>query len=337
MKKKYISILIGTVVGVFLLLIWFYYVDIQSVSYYIRNLNPVYVLAGIFFYITAYFIRSLRWRLLLKRVQQVSVTRSFLILMAGNFTNYLIPIRAGEFMKCYFIKKLYGTRMSASLPSVFVDKLFDTMGIIFVLLLVPVLSVALPPALNFLVYFILFLLLLGLFILFAAIKKGERVVSILKKMLFFIPDRYEEKLDETISLFVEGLAVFKDHKNLILPVLGFSVSAIFLDSFFFYSIFLAFGTEVNYLYVLLGYTLIYLSYIVPHPPAQLGSNELIMILIFAAGFGMQADMAGAVMLFSHILTGIIIVSIGIFAYSFTGVKLMTIINKGDNIYERREE
>jgi uncharacterized protein (TIRG00374 family) len=253
--------------------------------------------------------------------------------MAGNFTNYIIPLRAGELMKCYFVKKLYGTRMTSTLPSVFIDKLFDTIGILFVLLLVPILSVSLPPLLTILIFIILLILLIGLFILFTAIYAGEKVVGILKKICFFVPVRYEDKLDETLSLFVDGLAVFKNQKHLIFPVIIFSIGAILFDSFFFFSLFQAFSTEVNYFYVLLGYTLIYLSYIIPHPPAQLGSNELIMTLIFAAGFGMQAELSGAIMLFSHILTGLIIVTIGIFAYSYAGVRLMTIMKKGDDFYE----
>ncbi len=333
MKKKVLTIVIGTVIGVVFLLIWLYFIDINTVSYYIRNLKLKFVIIALFFYLLAYYIRAQRWRLLLKQVKKLSAPETFLIMMAGNFTNYMIPLRAGELMKCFFIKKMHGVRMSRSLPSVFLDKLFDTLGILFIFLLVPVLAVTLPPALNILVFLILLILLFGWFILLSAIYAGDKVIILLKKLLFFIPRKYEEKLDETISLFVEGLAIFKDHKRLLIPVFILSISAIALDSFFFYSLFLAFGTEINYLYVLLGYTLIYLSYIIPHPPAQIGSNELIMLLIFAAGFGIKADAASAVMLFSHFLTGLAIVTIGIVAYSYAGVKLLTIINKGEIIYD----
>ena len=333
MKKKLLSIVIGTIIGILFILIWLHYVDIQSISAYLSDIRIEFVIIALLFYLSAYFIRSLRWRLLLLKIVRIPVMRNFLILMAGNFTNYLIPIRAGEFMKCYFIKKIYGKRISHTLPSVFVDKLFDMLGIIFVLVLVPVMSVTLPTMLFILIIVILIILITGCAILFMAAYAGDKVNSILKRLFFFIPAKYEIKLDEIITLFVEGLAVFKDHKQLIFPVIMLSFIAIFFDSFFFYSLFMAFGFGINYFYILLGYTLIYLSYILPHPPAQLGSNELIMILIFTTGFGMYGGAAGSIMLFSHLMTGLIIITVGIFAYFHTGVKLITIFNKGDNLYE----
>ncbi|MBW6516053.1 MAG: flippase-like domain-containing protein [Candidatus Cloacimonetes bacterium] len=333
MKKKILTIVIGTLIGIIFTAIWLQLVDLRTISQMIKDLKLQYVIISILFYLSAYFIRSLRWNLLLKRVQPLSKMRSYLIMMAGNFTNYLIPLRVGELMRCYFIKKMHGTRMTKTLPSVFVDKLFDSIGILFVLLLVPLLSVSLPATLNILLILISLLLIIGCIILISAIYAESKIVSLLKKLFFFIPTKYEVKLDETLSLFVEGLAVFKDHKQLLLPVILFSIIAIFFDSFFFFALFLAFGISINYFYILLGYTLIYLSYIIPHPPAQLGSNELLMFLIFAAGFGMQADKAGAIMLFSHILTGLIIVTIGLISYSYSGVQLLTIINKGEVLNE----
>ena len=333
MKRKVLTIVFGAIAGIVFILIWLHFVDLRTIVESLRNLQLIFILIALSFYLSAYFVRSLRWRLLLMRVQPLSRTRAFLFMMAGNFTNYLIPVRAGELMRCYFIKKLHGTRMSLTLPSVFVDKLFDSTGILIVLLLIPLLSVNLPPVLQVLLLTILIILLCGCLIIFLAICKGDRVIRFLKRFLFFIPARSETKLEETITLFVEGLAVFKAQKKLILPVVLLSVTAILLDSFFFYSLFLAFQVQINYFYVLLGYTLIYLSYIIPHPPAQLGSNELMMMLIFAAGFGLHSDTAGAIMLLSHILTGMVIVTMGLFAYSYSGVQLLTIINKGDDLNE----
>jgi uncharacterized protein (TIRG00374 family) len=333
MKSKILKLFIGILIGVILFLIWLHFVDISVISLYIRNIRIPFAIVALIFYLLAYFIRSLRWRLLLHRVQPLSPAKTFLIMMAGNFTNYLIPFKAGEFMKCFFIKKMYGARVSSTLPSVFIDKLFDTMGIIFVFLLVPLLAVTLPSILNYLILTIVIILLAGWSILFLAIHAGDKVVKMLKKIFFFIPAKFEARIEERIFIFVEGLAIFREEKKLFFPVFSLSILAIIMDSLFFYSLFFAFGATINYFYVLLGYSLIYLSYIIPHPPAQLGSNELIMILIFVAGLGVQTDIASAIMLFSHFLTGLVIVIIGMIAYGYAGVKFMTLINKGDNIYD----
>jgi len=50
--------------------------------------------------------------------------------------------------------------------------------------------------------------------------------------------------------------------------------------------------------VLFGYSLINLSYGLPQPPAQLGSNEWMMIVIFSLGFSLTKSAASAVMAFA---------------------------------------
>ena len=79
-----------------------------------------------------------------------------------------------------------------------------------------------------------------------------------------------------------------------------------------------------------GYTLIYLSYVLPHPPAQIGSNELIMVLIFSVGMGLNKEMVSAVMSFSHLITGILIVISGLISVSFAGFKLLDFLKNGDD-------
>jgi uncharacterized membrane protein YbhN (UPF0104 family) len=85
--------------------------------------------------------------------------------------------------------------------------------------------------------------------------------------------------------------------------------------------------------VLLGYTLIFLSYIIPHPPAQLGSNEWMMVLIFGVGFGMEVSGISKVMLFSHLLTGLLIVVFGLISYSYAGVRLLNVFKQGEELNE----
>ncbi len=270
---------------------------------------------------------------MLKTVVTIDVTKAYLTVMGGHFTNYLIPLRAGELMKCMFIKKMTGVRMSQSMPSVFLDKLYDTTGIVLVLLLLPFVKINLSVYLNYLLIIIIVLIIVALSLLIAVMLNKGMVVSLFNRLFSFLPKTWRVKLDEVFCYFVDGVALFRQHKKMIIPALLISLLVILSDSLFFLSMFWAFDKQVAYFYVLFGYTLIYLSFIVPHPPAQIGSNELLMVLIFSIGFGMNRDLVSAIMVFAHLLTGFIIVTLGLIAYSFAGVNILNIINRGDELNE----
>ena len=56
--------------------------------------------------------------------------------------------------------------------------------------------------------------------------------------------------------------------------------------------------SVPVLVVVYGYTLFNLSFILPSPPGQVGSNELIGLLIFSGVFRVSRTGVGAMFLFS---------------------------------------
>lgn len=333
MNRPALKIIISSCIGIIFLMIWLYIVDIEQVLSRIKNLNGLFVLSGILFYLTAYFLRAVRWRLLLKTVVSIDITKAYLTIMGGHFTNYLIPLRAGELMKCLFVKKMTGVRMSQSMPSVFLDKLYDTTGIVLVLLLLPFIKINLSVYLHYLLIIIIALVIILLALLIAVMLDKDRVIKVINGMFSFLPKTWRVKLDEVLRYFVDGVVLFREYKNMILPAVILSLLVILADSLFFLSMFWAFDKQAAFFYVLFGYTLIYLSFIVPHPPAQIGSNELLMVLIFSVGFGMNRDIVSAIMVFAHLLTGLIIVTMGMVSYSFAGVNLLNIINRGDEFDE----
>jgi len=54
-----------------------------------------------------------------------------------------------------------------------------------------------------------------------------------------------------------------------------------------------------------------------------------MVLIFSVGLGLSKEMVSAVMTFSHLITGIIVVAAGLISISYAGFKLMDFIKNGE--------
>ncbi|MCD4830124.1 MAG: flippase-like domain-containing protein [Candidatus Cloacimonetes bacterium] len=318
MKHKHLRILLSVLFGLICLAVWVHITDMNELLDYIRQVHIGLAALAAVAYIVSYILRSLRWTTIMSTVHRVSPLPMFAYYMAGNFFNYLVPIRAGELAKCYFVKQRYGVRVSRSLPTIFIDKLFDSAAIFLVLLLIPLLPINLNKPLWILIIFIVGVVLAGIGVLIAASLAREQTTRLLQKLLFFVPKKYSERLQDISSLFVEGIGLFRHHHALLPQIAGLTLLAVLSDSMMILFLFWSFGVSVNYFMVLFGYTLIYLSYILPHPPAQIGSNELLMVLIFSVGFGLDRNLVSAVMAFGHLITGVLIVSIGLSAVSWTG-------------------
>ena len=317
-RKK---IIIGIVIGIILIIVWMQFIDMNEVLIYLKKLNILYVLIASVLYMLSYFIRSIRWKQILKPVCRLTIKEVYFIWMAGFFLNYLIPIRAGEFAKSYFIKKTKGVPISKSLPSIFIDKVFDSFSIFIVLALIPLLHVNISEPLLILIFLLVAVFIIGVGILIISTVNKPLVVRILTKFLFFIPKKFKTKFFEIIEIFVEGVGLFKHHSNILPSVIGLTIIAVLIDSVYFFFMFRAFAQVIPFPIILFGYTLIYLSYILPTPPAQIGSNELIMVLIFSVGLGLNKEMVSAVMSFAHLLTGLLIAIIGLMSFSYIGINI----------------
>lgn len=327
MNKRFLSIIIGSVIGIILILLWLLTFDFSYFIKTLHNLRYSYIIIGGLFYITAYFIRSVRWNLLLRNQVVLTYKESWLISVAGNWLNYLIPIRAGEVVKAVMIKKLKGNSAVSIMPSIFVDKFFDTLGIFFILLLIPLVGIHLSKALQILILLliVMFIIIFGILILAATNK--TQITVILQKVFTWLPPQSRAKIDHLIELFIDGLNIFEHHKSIILFSVLLTAGGVLLDGLYFYSMFRAFNQATPFLLILFGYTLINLSYVLPQPPAQLGSNEWMMIIIFSLGFGLTQNIASAIMVFAHLFTACIISGLGILGFSYAGIKSYKQIKK----------
>jgi len=87
---------------------------------------------------------------------------------------------------------------------------------------------------------------------------------------------------------------------------------------------------------MLGYTLMNLTYILPTPPAQIGSNQFMWVLIFSFGLGADRNLTSAAVIVSHILTSLMIFVMGylsmlLLKLKFTDVLTLTRKKKTEKI------
>ena len=67
----------------------------------------------------------MRWQLLLEPVGKINLLQAIQAIYAGLFTNEVLPMRPGEFVRSYIASRRVGAGFVTILPSIILERLFD--------------------------------------------------------------------------------------------------------------------------------------------------------------------------------------------------------------------
>ncbi len=311
---------IGLVAAAILLFIFSKAISLGSVLQRLEHLNLGYAaLCGVVF-LSAYAVRALRWRYFLTP-HKVSVRDVILIYMVSIFVNWLLPVRGGEIVKAFLLRKQAGIPVSEGLPTVAVDKLMDLLPSLVLLIILPFMPFHLGSALWGLLLFVALVFLLSVIFLVVAVRKRSLALSLLYRGFALTPNGFRKRVEPFVESFVDALLRLAAKPRLLPIATAYTVVAISLDALFAWLAFLAIGTRVPFAVVLFGYTLYNLAYILPTPPGQIGSNEVIGLLVFTGIFGVSRVSVAAMFVFSHPWTALLMIVAGLASLSALGVSL----------------
>jgi uncharacterized protein (TIRG00374 family) len=320
-----LRVVLGLGVGVVLVLVFLQLIDVQTVAHRLEHLDPWLVaLCGVLF-LGAYAVRALRWRLFLAP-DKVPATRVISIYYIATFLNWLLPFQGGEIAKCLILKRTDGILVSRSLATVTMDKAMDLLPAVVILTVVPVAQLQVGGGLWVFLAFPLVILGVGGLVLGFAAWDRERTVAWLSRVLrAVLPGRAADRVEPFVVGFVDTLIDLLHRPRVFLAAATYTAVAVTLDALFCYVAFRAVGVTLSLPVVLYGYTFYNLAYIFPTPPAHLGSNELIGLLIFSGMFGVSRSGVGAMFLFSHPFTGVLMTGSALCCIRATGLDFRTLM------------
>lgn len=327
-KNKLSQIVILAALGLILLVAWFKIIDLETLKQYLHQIKIWWAITALAMYAIAYFVRSIRWRLLLGNVYKGSVFEVWNYYMGGMLVNYIIPIRLGEVSKSLLLKKNHDVPISKSLPTVFIDKLFDLLPIVFLIVLSPFL----PVPLNFTVKLIMAVLFIIFFIfgfiLFLSLKNSGKTARMLSKIQYVLPRKVRPRFANFSDKFVSNLAVIRNVS--IISLIALTIISVSIEALYFLFMFKAFGSTISYMTVFFGYTLVNLSYILPTPPLQAGSLEFVIYLVFVIAFAQGKDLITSMITFAHAITGLLIFVLGFVSLFLSGVSFKDLLSTKEN-------
>jgi glycosyltransferase 2 family protein len=334
MIKRNLNLIIGILLGIVFLVLWINLVDFDELLWYFGNYNLSSIPFLAIFYVLAYVLRSVRWQIILRPKYKMTYLYAYQVFMVGMLMNYLIPVRAGELVKSVILKNKNKVPVSISLPSIFIDKLTDLFPILLIIFLIPLLTISLDYVLMGIIIVLLLIYLLFLGFLFLTANHQERANAVLHRIVNLAPFNWQINLKNFLNRFVSGMAIMKGRTKDYYVIYLITLAAVCSEALYVYFVFRAFGSDLGYFEILFGYTLMNLTYILPTPPAQIGSNQFMWVLIFSLALGADKNLTGAAVIFSHLLTSIWIFLPGLISLLALKIRFneLAISNKNKKMY-----
>jgi uncharacterized membrane protein YbhN (UPF0104 family) len=202
------------------------------------------------------------------------------------------------------------------------DKAMDLLPAVGLLVVLPFVPLHLSRPLWLLLLSALVVVALAAAALALAAWRPQRAMALLTRMLgALLPRGARERIEPFILLFIDTLLALIRQPRLLLLAAGFTAVAVSLDALSCLLAFRAVGAAVALPVVLYGYTFFNLGFILPTPPGQVGSNELMGLLIFSGSLGINRSDVGAMFLFSHPWNAILLTISGLVCLSVMGLTL----------------
>jgi uncharacterized protein (TIRG00374 family) len=325
---------VGLCAGAILLVTFLQLVNVSAVFARLEHLSiPFALLCGVPF-IGAYVVRAMRWRCLL-RPDEISIPRAAAIYQVATFINWLLPIRGGELAKCLLLRRSNGIPVSRSLATVSMDKAMDLLPAVALLALLPFAGLHLGRALWLLLLLALLTVALAAAVLGLAAWRRDLVLSVLTRPLTkLLPSTVGQRVEPFIAQFVDTLLAVVRQPRLMFVATAYTAVAVVLDALFCLLAFTAVGVAVSLPIVLYGYTFFNLAFILPTPPGQVGSNELVGLLLFSGVLGVETSGVGAMFLFSHPWTAVLMTMSGLLCLSVMGLTVRSTLRLAMDAGER---
>ncbi len=316
---------VGVIFAVVLLYTFSRLVNVGAVWTRLRHLDLWLAAFCGFVFLSAYVIRALRWRLILhERGYPVKALRAIMIYQVALFVNWLLPVRGGELVKSLLLRQGDGTPISESLSTVAMDKSFDLLPAVVLIAVLPFMPFQLGRPLWSVLLFALAALICGVLFVALAAWRRPTALGILHAILARLPHAVQ-RIEPFVVRFLDTLLELIVRPRLLAKAALLTVVAVAFDAWFCQLAFAAVGTPVSFPLVLFGYTLFNLAFILPTPPGQIGSNEVLGLLIFSGVFGVNSTGVAAMFLFSHPWTAILMAVSGLICLSAMGLSVRSAI------------
>jgi uncharacterized protein (TIRG00374 family) len=257
----------------------------------LQTANYWWVLPGVAVYLIGLWVRTWRWQYTLRPIQRVPVSTLFPMVCIGYFGNNVFPLRAGELLRSYVLKRRTQIAISTSLATVVVERVTDGLVmLLFVFLALP--FAPMPPVFRNAVVAMtmLFLAATVLFMWMASQpERFERFYQICANRL--LRGRLRQAADNVYHRFMLGLRSLSHPSDVVMIFLT-SVLIWLLETVKYWFVMHAFEFTTSFLVLMLMNGLVNLATTLPAAPGYIGTFDTPGIKTLTA-FGVDPSLAAS--------------------------------------------
>ncbi|MEM9953777.1 MAG: lysylphosphatidylglycerol synthase transmembrane domain-containing protein [Chloroflexota bacterium] len=332
-NSRRFAAVIGVVISIVFLVIAFRGLQPQDFMSSLSDVNVGLLLVGALTYFIAVVVIAWRWQFLLQSVQSVPLTDLTKIVAIGYMGNNVYPLRAGEALRLFLLKRNHDMPITSSATTVVVERVFD--GIVMLsfiligLFLLDVTSQQIQQILQFAVP--IFAIAVIVFFVLASFPKALR--GLIVRLASILPERLETvALDLSESILI-GFGSLRSPLHLIGAVVT-SYSTWAIEAGVYWIVMQAFDLQLSYPVALLVVGTVNLAGLIPASPGQVGIYEFfVSSVLIAVGIGETMALAYAVVV--HIVIWLPITLVGFFfliqyGLGWSAISNANALNKDDN-------
>jgi uncharacterized protein (TIRG00374 family) len=342
-KSQVTQAILGLAVGLAILGVWLYVIGFQDILSTLRTVAPVPALVAVLAWVISMGLRSYKWHILLQMLHsalpapKIRFGTSGRVYWVSSFLNVIFPFRVGELARSLLLKQLVDLPISASLPTVLVDRLYSIAAILLGLLFLPLAPFQLQTSagarglgiqsVRWGIGIVAAVFLCTLGVLYLLRHQKARMLRLVRHMFFMLPDRWIERILDFIDTMIDSMRFVRPdtrHRRATWSALGllaWSLTVLLADAAKDHFVLRAFGLDVPLTTCFLGVCLTNLAFILPSPPGNIGSNQWYATLVYSSGFGYDPSRVAGGALFGHAMTTLVVAIGGALALSGLGINL----------------
>jgi uncharacterized protein (TIRG00374 family) len=327
MKAK-ANIIAGALIGAIFIWLAFRGTDFSTLGSSFRSADYRYLVPAVLLSVMVQLVRSYRWGVILEPLKKIDQWSLLSATSVGFMAISLLPVRMGEFVRPYLISKKSDIRLGASLATIVVERVFDMLTLMIMLLLVILSSrsklIELPPWISEASYIILLITIpMLLLLVFAAVKRDVAAQGI-DFLIKLLPHALAGRLSRLVHSFLDGLQILPDwRKTAYLALL--SLVTWFFIGLINYALFKSF-TSMSHLTLPAAYTVLLITALgitLPTAPGFVGNYHYFCVLGLAL-FGIAKADALTYAILLHGLQFLVIIVLGLIFIPFIKVPLPAI-------------
>lgn len=280
----------------------------------LKDAKYIWLVPGILVYFLGVWVRTWRWHYMLRHIQNVPTRRLFPTVCIGYMGNNIYPARAGEVLRSYVLKGDTGIRMSSSLATVVIERLFDGLTmLLFIVVAIPFVRSAMDTLRGYqnliLTVTLLFFGALVVFLVLAARPTMTRTLysAAVHRLL---PSALQERTLDALDRFMTGLDSLARGREVFL-IFATSVLIWLFETAKYWFVMHAFTFKVSFFTLMLMNGIVNLATTIPAAPGYVGTFDLPGIAILTRA-GVDRSVATAYTLVLHVALWLPITVLGAF-------------------------